>query len=135
GRPPQKPLRFDRTAYWTKMNESERRSETSAYATLAGDARNDVIRLEPFFAIAARVADADRKRTEILRNASAPTKGERDNAHRRNNENTAIAAWVCRSLQERTTAYSYALERMVIRAPSSAAVDAERAIAVLHGRI
>jgi hypothetical protein len=129
------PAKFDRTAYWTQMNAPDRRSEISAYAQLAGDARNDIIRLDPLFAVAARVADADRKRTEILAHVANSAKAERDNAISRNRENTAISAWVCRSLNERVSAYSYALERLVIRAPSSAAVEAERALAMLHGRI
>ena len=38
-----------------------RRSEASAYAQVVTDARNDVTRIEPFFAVAGLVTDADRK--------------------------------------------------------------------------
>lgn len=129
------PVKFDRAAYWTYLHENERRSETSAYATLMADARNDVVRIEPFFAIASRVADMDRKRDAFLAQASSSSAAERANARRRNNENVAIVIRVCRALGERMTAYSYALERLVIRAPSPMAVDGERALALLHARI
>src|SRR5262245_56214937 len=63
-------VKFDRAAYWWDLHQDERRSEASAYAKLSTDAREDVIRLEPFFAIAARVADIDRKRDSVLSVAS-----------------------------------------------------------------
>ena len=60
---------------------------------------------------------------------------EHANALYRNNENTAIVAWVCRALHARTSAYRYALERLVIAAPSPAAADTQRAITLLQMRI
>jgi len=135
GRHPREPVRFDYTVFWARLAEIYRRSEASAYAQLVTDARNDVIRIEPFFAIAGRVADMDRKRAASLAHVADLKAVERDNALYRNNENTAIVEWVCRSLHERTGAYRYALERMVIQTPSSAAVEAERTLILLQGRI
>jgi len=136
GRPaPREPVKIDRAAYWVRLNDEYRRSEASGYAQLITDARNDVVRIEPFFAIAARVADMDRKRAKVLAVASTVSGPEYDNALFRNNENTAIVAWVCRALKERTSSYGYALERLVIRTPSPLAVDTERAIAMLSSRI
>ncbi len=137
GRPPadKPPMKFDRTAYWKHLHEDERRSETSAYEQLVSDARDDAIRIEPFFANATRVADMDRRRSAFLTQASTSNAAERANVRSRNNENVAVAAWVCRALRDRMSAYSYALERLVIRAPSPLAADSERALALLHARI
>jgi len=66
---------------------------------------------------------------------SSLTLPEHDNALFRNNENTAIVAWVCRALAARADAYGYALERLVIVTPSPTAVEVERALAMLRSRI
>jgi hypothetical protein len=129
------PVKFDRAAYWKDLHEGERRSEASAYAMLITDAREDVIRLEPFFAIAARVADMDRKRDAVLALASTSNTAERSNGRRRNQESVAIVMRVCRALGERMISYNYALERLVINAPSPMAADGERALTLLHTRI
>jgi hypothetical protein len=129
---------FDRTAYWIHLDVAHRRSEASSYAQIVGDARNDVVRIEPFFATAARVIDVDRRRAESLgyvAGSSGVSDAEANNALRRNNENTAIVQWVCRSLKERAASYHYALERVVISTPSSNAVEAERSLTLLQTRI
>ena len=106
------------TAYWHRLEAKYRRSESSRYAQLIADARNDVLRIEPFFAVAGRVLDMDRKREQSLVHVSGLTVAERDNALIRKNENAAAVSWVCRSLEGRTIAYRYALEHLVIAAPS-----------------
>lgn len=133
---PDKPaVTFDRAVYWKHLYEDERRSEVSAYAQLIADARNDVIRIEPFFANAARVSDMDRRRAAFLAQAASSNAIERTHARNRHGENTVIVALVCRALGERMSAYSYALDRMVIRAPSPMATEGERALTLLHTRI
>jgi hypothetical protein len=139
-RPPKNgpvPVRFDRAAYWYDLreHEDERRSEASAYAKLIADAREDVIRLEPFFAIAARVADMDRRRETVLAQAASSDPDERVHARKRNHENIAIVNRVCRALGERMLSYNYALERLVVHAPSPLAAESERALTLLHTRI
>jgi hypothetical protein len=129
---------FDRTAYWTHLDVAHRRSEVSSYAQIVGDARNDVVRIEPFFAIAARVIDVDRRRAQGLdyvAGNSGVSEAEAGNALSRNNENTAIVEWVCRSLKERAASYRYALERLVIRTPSSNAAQVELSLTLLQTRI
>ena len=128
-------VKFDRTAYWRDLHQDERRSEASAYAKLITDAREDVIRLEPFFAIAQRVADMDRKRDSVLALASTSGTAERSNVRRRTQENVAMVMRVCRALGERMVSYNYALERLAIQAPSPMAADGERALTLLHTRI
>jgi hypothetical protein len=134
---PREEAPFDRTAYWTHLDVAHRRSEVSSYAQIVTDARNDVVRIEPFFATAARVVDLDRRRADSLRYVAASSglsEAEANNAISRNNENTAIVEWVCRSLKERAASYRYALERLVISTPSSNAVEAERSLTLLRTR-
>jgi hypothetical protein len=129
---------FDRAAYWTHLDVAHRRSEVSSYAQVDADVRNDAVRVEPFFATAARVVDVDRRRADSLgfvAGSSGLSDADADNAHGRINENTAIIAWVCRSLKERETSYRYALERLVISTPSSNAVGVERSLTLLESRI
>jgi hypothetical protein len=129
---------FDRTAYWTHLDVAHRRSEVSSYAQIVTDARNDVVRIEPFFATGAQVLDLDRRRADSLRYVAASSglsDAEANNALARNNENTAVIEWVCRSLKERAISYRYALERLVLSTPSSNAVEAERSLTLLKSRI
>jgi hypothetical protein len=126
---------YDRSVYFAKLHHGYRRSEASAYAQIVTDARNDVERLPGFFTVAGRVIDMDRKRALSLAHVSALGSGERTNAYRRNHENKAIVAWVCRAVKQRVTSYRFALERLVIAVPSPGAADTERAVNLLHTRI
>jgi len=126
---------FDRAAYWLRLNDTYRRSQESGYAEVITDARNDVVRIDPFFAVAGRVIDMDQRRAKSLAYVSGLTAAEHGNALARNNENAAIVAWVCRSLRERAATYHYALERLVIMAPSATAVEVERTLTLLQMRI
>jgi hypothetical protein len=126
---------YDRSAYWASLALTYRRSEASIYAQITTDARNDVTRIDPFFALAARVNDMDQKRAQSLGYVADLTEVERVNALARNNENAAVMAWVCRSLADRAVSYRYALERVVIAAPSTAAVESERSLTLLQSRI
>jgi hypothetical protein len=126
---------YDRTKYWKKLDVEYRRSEASSYARLNTDIRNDVERIEPFYAIAFRVIDLDRKRIQSLAHVSELSPAEHRNAIGRTKENAAIVRWVCRSLDERVAAYRFALERLVIEVPSGAAAEAERSLTLLKTRI
>ena len=125
----------NRATYLARLHQTYRRSEASAYAQIVTDARNDVERLPGFFTVAGRVIDIDHKRALSLAHVSALGPGERTNAYRRNNENKAIVAWVCRAVKQRVTSYRFALERLVIAVPSPGAAETERAINLLHTRI
>jgi hypothetical protein len=135
GRPfTREPVVFDRTAYWRVLADHWRRSEASAYAQIGNDARNDVVQIEPFFAVATRVVDMDRKRAQAL--GHVPTlPPEADNALWRNNENSAIVAWVCVALIDRSDSYTFANERLVITVPSPMALDAQRSVTLMRTRI
>jgi hypothetical protein len=109
------------------------RSETTRYARLIEDVRNDVARLDYFFTTARRVIDIDRKREQSL--AYVPVRGDEvANALARVGENVLIVGWVQRSLAERVAAYRFALERLIIVVPSPLAVEAERSITFLQQR-
>ena len=76
------------------------RSQTARYNKLMEDIRNDVVRLDPFFAVAHVVTDLDQKRGRSLAYISNLTPEERANTIQRMRENAAIILWVrnrCRS--------------------------------------
>jgi hypothetical protein len=123
---------INRADYLARLHEKYRRSEVSAYAQTATDARNDVERLPAFFTVAGRVLDMDHKRTLALAHVSLPGPDDRIQVHRRKTENRAIIAWVCRAVKQRVLSYRFALERLAIAVPSPAAADTERAITRLH---
>ena len=77
----------------------------------------------------------DRKRAQSLPHVVALTPEEAANALARDNENAAIVAWVCRALRQRADSYGFAIQRLVIIAPSPSALEAQRAIALLQTRI
>ena len=131
---PLNPQPFNRTEYLYKLHRVYRRSEASAYAQIVTDSRNDVEQLQPFFAVATRVTDIDRRRKESLVHVSNLDPREQGNAIARNKENAAIIAWVCVALKQRVMSYRYALERLVVAVPASSAADADRAIALLQTR-
>ena len=58
--------RCDPTAYAARLRTMWVRSETTRYARLIEDARNDVARIEQFFPVARRVIDIDGKREKSL---------------------------------------------------------------------
>ena len=79
--------------------------------------------------------DIDHKRMESFRFISDVSPDERDNATRRTRENRLIVDWVCASLGGREASYRYALERLVLTAPSEAAIDTEQSLNMLRTRI
>ena len=126
---------FDRTVYLARLHHTYRRSEASAYAKIVTDARNDVERLPAFFTVAGRVTDMDRRRSQSLAHVTNLNEREHGNALARMRENAAIVAWVCRALKDRVASYRYALERLVVAVPSTAAVEADRSISYLSTQL
>ncbi|MBX6426445.1 MAG: hypothetical protein IRZ09_11060 [Variibacter sp.] len=111
------------------------RSAAARYARLIDDTRNDLTRLDPFFALARRVADLDRKRERSLAYVTGLTQEELTNARRRVRENMMLIAEVHRVMRERAAMYRIALERLVIALPSPMAVEAERQRLELERRL
>ncbi|MGD9925400.1 MAG: hypothetical protein AB7V13_28710 [Pseudorhodoplanes sp.] len=117
---------YDQTAYAAMMFADAARSTETYYARLLEDIRNDNVRIGPFAMVARQVSDMDVKRDKSLRYVSNLNPREHGNAVARMAENSLIARWVHQSLMERTYAYNYALEKLVIVAPSPQAAEVER---------
>jgi hypothetical protein len=122
---------FDRTAYGRLLIDEPHRSQTSRYANLMDDVRDDLTRFEPFFASASRVIELDRKRDASLKLVSELSPRERADAVARMEENSLIVQWVQQCLERRVSSYRWALERLVIQAPDNMAADADRLITEL----
>jgi hypothetical protein len=121
--------------YGGKLMERHYRSATARYHQLNTDIRNDVVRIPDFFMIARRVLDLDRKRAEAFRYVSGLTPPEAGNANARIAENQLVIGWVQRALVERSEAYCFALQRLVIATPAPMAVEVERSLTLLNTRI
>jgi hypothetical protein len=126
---------FTIEGYSERLMRMHYRSATARYAQLNTDIRNDVIRIPEFFAVAHRVLDIDRKRAQSIAYVSAPTPSEKINATARIAENELVVGWVQRTLVERSEAYCFALQRLVIATPTPMAVEVERSLTLLNTRI
>ncbi|HKA81817.1 MAG TPA: hypothetical protein VKD43_17385 [Xanthobacteraceae bacterium] len=125
----------DPTAYAAQLMNAYMRSETARYFRLNDDVRNDVLRIDPFVAVARRVLDMDSKREKALSHIAVLSGPEVANAKARIGENFLIIAWVQKSLADRAASYRFGLERLIVSVPSPPAVDVERSLALLQSRI
>jgi hypothetical protein len=128
-------LSHNAEAYASRLIDGPYRSAAARYARLIDDTRSDLTRLEPFFALARRVADLDHKRERSLPHVSALSEAELTNAQRRVRENMLLISEAHRTLYERAAVYRFALERLVIALPSPMAVEAERLRSELERRL
>lgn len=119
---------FDRTAYGRALIDEPHRSDASRYSQLIDDVRDDITRIEPFYATAVRVLELDRKRNASLAHVSQLSPRERADAVARMEENTLIVQWVQQCQERRVSSYRWALERLVIQAPDNIAGEADRLI-------
>jgi hypothetical protein len=126
---------FDRTAYYTHLLARWDRSPSARYNQLSDDIRNDTVRIEPFFVVARRVADIDRRRLASMRAVIDLSPGERVNATARVAENGLVIAWVQHSLNERCASYRFALEHLAIAEPEQEAGDVDLNLTQLQQRI
>ncbi len=125
----------DRTAYATRLMNTPVRSPSALYATLSDDVSNDRTRLPQFFETAGRVIDMDQKRRKSLAYVTQIGELERQDTINRIAENARVIGEVRASLTYRAASYRFALERLVIAAPSPQAVDTERALNQLQADI
>jgi len=123
----QKPA-FDRSAYGRQLIDEPHRADTSRYAQLIDDVRDDITRFDPFFNTARQVFDLDSKRNASLKFVSDLSPRERSDAVARMEENTLIVQWVQQCLEQRIASYRWALEHLVVQAPDNMAADADRLI-------
>jgi hypothetical protein len=127
--------RCDPTAYAARLMTAYVRSETARYFRLNEDIRNDVGRIQPFFAVARRVLEMDNKRDQTLPSVAVLSAQEVANAKARIGENYLVVAWVQKSLADRAESYRFALERLFVAVPSPPAVEVERSLTLLRTRI
>jgi hypothetical protein len=124
--------RFDRTTYGRLLIDEPHRSHASRYAQLMEDVRDDLTRIEPFFAVATRVLDMDAKRNQGRTIISEISPRENADAMARMAENAMVIKWVQHCLKQRAASYRWALERLVIQAPDPMVADADRLIVLLE---
>ncbi len=121
--------------YYARLQETYHRSTAARYNQLIDDVRNDIVRIEPFFAVARHVVDLDRRRAASMAQIADLAPAERANALARIDENSLTIAWVGDSLKERCASYRFALERLAVAEPEPAAADADRALTELQQEI
>jgi hypothetical protein len=121
--------------YSARLMNEQYRSATARYDRLNNDIRDDVQRVPEFFAAARTVIDLDDKRAQSFAYVSGLTRAEKGNAIARMAENKLVIDWVQRAVAERSVAYCFALQRLVIATPSPMAVEVERSLTLLDTRI
>lgn len=125
----------DPTAYYRHLQGALLRSTAARYNHLIDDIRNDIVRTEPFFMAARRVADLDRRREASMAQVGSLSPAERVNAQARIGENSLTIAWVSNSLDQRCAGYRFALEHLAVAEPEPIAAEADRALTELQQRI
>ena len=121
--------------YYARLQEIHYRSTAARYSQLIDDIRNDIVRIEPFFSIARRVVDLDRRRQASMEQIADLTPADRADAQARIGENSLTIAWVSNSLNQRCASYRFALEHLAVAEPEPAAADADRALTELQQQI
>ena len=125
----------DPTAYYRHLQAVAYRSPVGRYNRLLDDIRNDIVRIPPFFAIARRVVDLDRRRLASMQAVPDLSPAERLNAAARADENSLTVAWVQHSLTARCAGYRYALEHLAVAEPNDEAADVDLALTQLQQAI
>jgi hypothetical protein len=125
----------DPSAYYAHLQATFHRSTAARYNQLIDDIRNDIVRIEPFFAIARRVVDLDRRRQASMEQIADLTPADRANAQARIGENSLTIAWVSNSLNQRCASFRFALEHLAVAEPEPAAAEADRALTELQQQI
>ncbi len=125
----------DPTAYYRHLQGTFHRSTAARYNQLNDDIRNDIVRLEPFFAIARRVVDLDRRRAASMQSIADLSPAERRDAQARIGENSLTIAWVQHSLIARCAGYRFALEHLAVAEPEAVAADVDRLLTQLQQQI
>jgi len=124
--------RADPAAYYGHLLAANYRSTAGRYNRLIDDIRNDVVRIGPFFDLAHRVVELDRKRTASMRYLTDIAPADKAGALARVGENTFTIAWVQESLAQRCAGYRFALDHLAISEPENAASEADIALAQLQ---
>jgi hypothetical protein len=122
----------DPSAYYRELLAADYRSTAGRYNRLNDDIRNDVVRIGPFFYIAHRVIEADRKRQATMALIPDVSPPERFNALARVSENNLTIAWVEQSLAQRCASYRFALNRLAVSEPEDLATNVDISLTLLQ---
>jgi hypothetical protein len=122
----------DPTLYYAHLQDALVRSTAVRYSRLSDDIRNDIVRIDPFFAVARRVVDLDRRRQASMHAVADLSPAEAFDAQARIGENALVIAWVQHALVERCASYRFALEHLAVVEPEAAAADVDRALTQLQ---
>jgi hypothetical protein len=125
----------DVTRYHWALASEPSRSQVSRYRRLTEDAAADRGLVLPFRAVAGRVASADDVRLRTGQISPLISGDARYQAELRAGENHLIIDKVRGQLRMRLASYRYALDNLVVEAPSKEAIMAERAILALEAEI
>lgn len=125
----------DPTAYYRALQGANYRSTAGRYNRMIDDIRNDGVRIPPFFDIARRVVEMDRRRRQSLDYLPDIAPADRLSALARVGENTLTIAWVQHSLAQRCAGYRFALDHLVVAEPENAAAQADIALALLQQQL
>ena len=125
----------DIPAYYRHLSAAGYRTSTGRYNKLIDDIRNDAVRIGPFFDLAHRVVDLDRRREQSLQVIADLSPQDRANAQARIGENSLIIDWVYHSLTERCAGYRYALNHLAVAEPERIAAQADLALTQMQQEI
>jgi hypothetical protein len=126
---------LDPTNYYRHLQAAGYRSTAGRYNRLIDDIRNDAVRLGPFFDIAHRVVELDRRRQLSMDYLSDIGLPARLNAQARMGENILTIAWVQHSLAQRCAAYRFALDHLAAAEPENLAAQADVALTLLQQQL
>jgi hypothetical protein len=121
--------------YYAHLQAANYRSTAGRYYRLNDDVRDDVVRIPPFFDMARRVMEADRKRQAVMQTLTDVSSAERFNALARVSENNLTIAWVEASLARRAAGYRFALDRLMVSEPESQATIVDISLSLLQQSI
>ena len=120
----------------TKLLATPVRSQNARYARLTEDIRNDVVRVDPFFAVARYVLDMDKKRAQSLSTLRRIEQRMRRTTRARAWPRTLPSSTGCRNrCVHASRLIRLALEQLVVEAPSPMAAEAERSLTLMQTRI
>src|SRR5262249_39380189 len=95
----------------------------------------DVVRMGPFFYVAHRVIEADRKRQATMAIIPDISPPEQFNALARVSENNLTIAWVQASLAQRAASYRFALNRLAVSEPEEMATNLDISLTLMQQQI
>jgi hypothetical protein len=125
----------DATAYYSHLQTANYRSTAGRYSRLIDDVRNDEVRIGPFFDMAHRVVELDRRRQLSLNYLPDIGPADRLNALARVGENSLTIAWVQRTLEQRCVGYRFALDHLVVAEPENIAAQADVALTLFQQQV